>query len=222
MENPKKTRLETLSWDNLTEISKQIMDDPTLSIKEKEERITNLVKAQSIDSLINDNKGREAILKTYQGPKMQNFLPNNTEVGGTRALLFNTASFPSINKTSCYCVEIALNGTRKPECSILSGGKRDMEYYLALAHHFTSEGYPSSILLLKYDTNCPKVCMPIAMLHIWNFTKLLLKAEGIDVEEVHTLIPETLPTTHIFALGIEAKPSTQLKVNNVLNTTLLI
>ena len=105
---------------------------------------------------------------------MQNYLPNNPDKEGTRALLFATASFPSVNKATCYCVEIALNGTRKPECDILVGGKRDMEYYLALAHHFTSEGYPSSILLMKFDTNCPKVCMPIAMLHVWNFVKLLL------------------------------------------------
>ena len=220
MENPKKTRFEALSWDKLTVLSKQIMDDPTISIQEKEERITNIVKAQSIDTLISEDKSRDAIIKTYQDPRMQNYLPNNPEKEGTRALLFATATFPSLNNVSCYCVDIALNGTRKPKCDILLGGKRDMEYYLSLAHHFTSEGYPSSILLMKFDTNCPKVCMPIAMLHVWNFTKLLLKAEGM--EEVRTLIPETLPTTHIFALGIEARTSTQMRINNVLNTTLLI
>ena len=114
MENPKKTRFEALSWDKLAEISKQIMDNPNLSLKDKEERITNIIKAQSIDSLINKTKSREAILKTCQSPRLQNYLPNNPERAGTRALRFDTASFPSTYKATCYCIEIALNGTRKP------------------------------------------------------------------------------------------------------------
>ena len=42
MDNPKKTRFDNLSWDKLAEISKIIMEDPNLTLKEKEDKITNM------------------------------------------------------------------------------------------------------------------------------------------------------------------------------------
>ena len=91
-----------------------------------------------------------------------------------------------------------------------------MEFYLALVHHFTSEGYPSSFILMKFDTNCPKVCMPIAMLHVWNFTKLLLKALMLRKPALsyqrHFQPPTSLPS------GL--KPSPALKLESTTFSTL--
>ena len=143
----------------------------------------------------------------------------------TVAKILKSMKFKAKTGINCYCTpkeeEIGLEPTSLPECSILKGGLADREFYISLSHHtMIDSNIRTTNLMLRFDPKVDKKMMLYPMLAIWDLFRVLIKAEGIDIERAAPFIPRNTYSAHINIFAIRTDKEDRGKIAEVCNTLL--
>ena len=155
--------------------------------------------------------------------KSESLPTQNENSAGNSVKHFPTMEFQKIREIKCYCTKEGVHNA-KPECSILKGGAKDMEYYNALAHEIGT-GTPEHrgiTLTARFDVNINKKSMLIPLMTIWDLYRILAKIEGIEMEHILPISINNSPSYHNNSLIIRCKKEHRDIMSDVGNTILTI